>query len=237
MKMINFENIKYIGFDADDTLWINELYFHNTENELKKILKRYVEEDSVSRELLKTETENVKLYGFGAKGFIISQIETAIRITESRITAEDIKKIISFGKKLFESSVDLFDGTEDVLKALKSRYKLIVATKGDLFDQERKLKASGLEQYFHHIEIMRNKKTENYTKLLNHLEIKPSEFLMIGNSMNSDILPVLEIGGSAVQIPYIFTWAYENKTDNNIDMSRYKKIDKITELLKIIPEM
>lgn len=227
--------IKYIAFDADDTLWKNELYYHKTESEFQKLLSGYIGEEKLSNELLKTETENVKLYGFGAKGFLISLIETAISVTDNRISGKEIKKIIDFGKKLFKSPVELFEGTEDVLKQLKEKYRLIVATKGDLFDQERKLKASNLEKYFHHIEIMSNKHKSDYIKLLGHLEIRPDEFLMVGNSLKSDIGPVIKIGASAIQIPYSFTWMYENHTAEDFDKSRFFKVDKITELIGIIP--
>ena len=232
--MIQFDKIKYIGFDADDTLWINELYYHNTEKELAKILTEYLNEDDAKKELLKTEMNNVNLFGFGTKGFTISMIETAIRVSNNSITADKINKIIDLGKALLNSPVNLFEGTEKVLKILQKKYKLIVATKGDLYDQERKLKASKLESYFHHIEIMSNKKEKNYKKLLDHLDINPENFLMIGNSLKSDILPVLNIGGSAIYIPYHLTWQYESHEEDEFDKTNFLQIEKITELLNII---
>lgn len=232
--MIQFDKIKYIGFDADDTLWINELYYHNTEKEFAAILSNYLNEEEIKRELLNTEMNNVKLFGFGTKGFTISMIETAIRVTNHSITADKIFKIINLGKLLLNSPVNLFEGTENVLKELQKKYKLIIVTKGDLYDQERKLKASQLEPYFHHIEIMSNKKETNYKKLLNYLEINPGEFLMIGNALKSDILPVLNIGGSAIYIPYHLTWEYEKHKIEAFDKTNFLQIDKITELLKVI---
>jgi putative hydrolase of the HAD superfamily len=234
IKMIQFDKIKYIGFDADDTLWINELYYHNTEKEFAAILSDYLNEDDLKKELLDTEMNNVKLFGFGTKGFTISMIETAIRVTNNSITADKIAEIINLGKLLLNSPVNLFDGTEKVLKKLQKKYKLIVATKGDLFDQERKLRASKLKSYLHHIEIMSNKNETNYKKLLDRLEIKPEEFLMIGNSLKSDILPVLNIEGSAIYIPYHLTWEFEKREIEVFDKTRFLEIDKITDLLKII---
>ena len=232
--MIKLDKIKYIGFDADDTLWINELYYHNTEKGLAAILSMYLSEDDLKKELLKTEMNNIKLFGFGSKGFTISMIETAIRVTNNSITAEEIAKIINLGKMLLNSPVNLFEGTEEVLRNLQKKYKLIVVTKGDLYDQERKLKASKLEQYFHHIEIMSNKAETNYKRLLAHLEINPEEFLMIGNSLKSDIFPVLNIGGSTIYIPYHLTWQYETHEENEFDKTNFLQIEKITELLNII---
>ncbi len=232
--MIQFDKIKYIGLDADDTLWENELFYHNTEKEFAEILSGYLNKDELKKELLNTETNNVKLFGFGSKGFTISMIETAIRVTNNSITTDKIAKIISLGKSLFNSPVNLFEGTIDVLKKLQKKYKLVVATKGDLFDQERKLKASKLEQYFHHIEIMSNKNETNYKKLLNHLEIIPDEFLMIGNSLKSDIIPVLNIGGSAIYIPYHLTWEFEKREVEEFDRSCFLQINKITDILDII---
>ena len=232
--MIQFDKIKYIGFDADDTLWINELYYHNTEKKLANILSEYLNKDEVKNELLKTEINNMKLFGFGTKGFTISMIETAIRVSKNSITADKIAKIINLGKLLLNSPINLFKGTEKVLKKLKKKYKLIVVTKGDLFDQERKLNASKLESYFHHIEIMSNKKEKNYKKLLDHLDINPENFLMIGNSLKSDIFPVLNIGGSAIYIPYHLTWQYERHKEEEFDKTNFLQIEKISELLNII---
>lgn len=232
--MIQFDKIKYIGFDADDTLWENELYYHKTEKEFASILSDYLNEDELKKELLNTETNNVKLFGFGSKGFTISMIETALRVTNNTITADKIFKILNLGKSLLNSPVNLFEGTENVFKKLQKKFKLVVATKGDLFDQERKLKASNLESYFHHIEIMSDKNESSYKKLLNHLDIKPGEFLMIGNALKSDIIPVLKIGGSAIYIPYHLTWEFEKREVEDFDKTNFLQIEKITDLLDLI---
>lgn len=225
--------IKIIGFDADDTLWVNEPYFQETEKKFCSLLLEYLESENITAELLKTEMQNIELYGFGAKSFMLSMIETANRISNNKVSSIVIDEIIKLGKELLDKPVELLDGVENVLQKLNGKYKLIVATKGDLLDQERKLKKSGIEKYFHHVEIMSDKKEENYKSLLNHLEILPEKFLMVGNSFKSDILPVVNLGGYGIYIPYHITWQHE-KIDETISSSneRVKQIKEISELLE-----
>jgi putative hydrolase of the HAD superfamily len=205
------KKFKWIGFDADDTLWINESYFRETEYSFCKLLVDYGDEKTLTEALYKKEIKNLELYGYGIKGFVLSMIETAIELSNGAVSQDVILQLISYGKGLLDKPVVLLDGIRQVLENLsQSGYKLIVATKGDLLDQERKLKKSKLEQYFHHIEIMSDKKEDNYEKLLAHLDIQPEEFLMVGNSLKSDILPVLNIGASAVHIPFHTTWIHEH---------------------------
>ena len=198
--------LKVIAFDADDTLWDNEIYFQEAEKKFSELLEEYLPQHSVARELLQTEIKNIPLYGYGIKGFMLSMIETAIRISDKTIDISVIEKIIGYGQSLLEKPIQKLDGVEEVLASLKDQYRLVVATKGDLLDQERKLKKSGLEKYFHHTEIMSEKAEADYNKLIRHLDILPSEFMMVGNSIKSDILPVLAIGGHGVHIPYHVTW-------------------------------
>ena len=223
-------NLKVIAFDADDTLWDNEAYFEEAENKFCELMEDYLPRHTVSRELLQTEIKNISLYGYGIKAFILSMIETAIRISDKTIHVSVIEKIIGFGQELLEKPVHLIDGVEVVLSALKGRFRLVMATKGDLLDQERKLKKSRLVSYFHHIEIMTEKKEEDYEKLIRHLDIKPNEFLMIGNSIKSDVLPVLNIGGHGFQVPYHTTWAHE-KVDIQLDHPNFKQLKTIKEVL------
>jgi len=222
--------IKIIAFDADDTLWNNELYFQETERKFCTLLEDFLPQHTVSRELLQTEITNISRYGYGIKAFMLSMIETAIRITDKNIKAETIEKIIGFGQELLEKPVLLIDDVEDVLKTLKARYRLVMATKGDLLDQERKLKKSGLANYFHHIEIMSEKKESDFEKLIRHLDIKPNELMMIGNSIKSDILPVLNIGGHGIHIPYHITWAHE-KVEHTIDYKNFRQVERIRDIL------
>src|SRR5687768_11851806 len=174
-------NVKVIAFDADDTLWVNEPYFRETEEKFYEMFQDFLPQHTIARELFKTEIDNLRLYGYGIKGFILSMIETVLRISDNKISAHVIEKIIDHGKELLEKPVELIDGVEDVLKALRGKYKLVCATKGDLLDQQRKLHKSGLGPYFHHIEIMTDKKEIDYQKLIARLDIKPEEFMMIGN--------------------------------------------------------
>ncbi len=227
--------IKIIAFDADDTLWVNETYYRDTEKAFTHLLKDYLSEEKVSELLLETESGNIKLYGYGVKGFVLSMIETALKVTGNKTDKKIIAQIIELGKKLVNPTMVLLDGVEETLETLNKRgSKLVLATKGDLLDQERKLKNSGLAKCFHHIEIMSNKNQEDYQKLLDRLEILPDEFLMIGNSVKSDILPVLALGSYAVHIPYHTTWAHENVTNNAQNHERFLEIKSIVELLRVV---
>jgi putative hydrolase of the HAD superfamily len=226
-------SLKVIAFDADDTLWHNELFFQETEKRFCQLLEDYLPQHTTARELLQTEISNLGLYGYGIKGFMLSMIETAIRITDKTIHVEVVEKIIGFGRELLEKPVQLIDGVEHVLESLKGKYRLVLATKGDLLDQERKLKKSGLEHYFHHIEIMSEKREPDYKKLIRHLDIKADEFLMVGNSLKSDILPVLAIGGHGVHIPYHVTWEHE-RVETMIDHENFKQVTGIAEVLKYL---
>jgi len=226
-------NLKVIAFDADDTLWVNEPYFRQTEERFYELLGGYCSQHELERELLKIEISNLSLYGYGIKGFILSMIETALKVTDNNISTEVVGQIIDLGQQMLNQPIELLDGVEDVLKSLKGKYRLVVATKGDLLDQERKLKKSGLSHYFHHIEIMSEKDDANYLKLIKHLDIQPCELMMVGNSLKSDILPVLNIGGYAVHVPYHITWAHEHIEDS-IDNERFKSADCIKSILELL---
>lgn len=202
-------SIKVIAFDADDTLWVNEPFFQETERKFCGLLEDYLPHHSISAELYQTQVQNISLYGYGVKSFMLSMVETALRISENTLGIPVIEKIIALGKEMLEKPIELLEGVELVLQSLSGHYRLVVATKGDLLDQERKLRKSGLEHYFHHIEIMSEKREADYQKLIKHLDIQPNEFLMVGNSLKSDVLPVLAIGGYGIHIPFHTTWAYE----------------------------
>ncbi len=193
----------------------------------------YLSHQGLSQELFKTEIANLDLYGYGIKGYILSMIEAAMKISNNTISLEIIEKIIEYGKELLEKPIELLDGVEETLKALSGKYKLIVATKGDLKDQQSKLHRSGLGHYFHHIEVMSDKQEINYLHLLKRLEINPDDFFMIGNSLKSDVLPVLGIGGYAVHIPFHTTWEHE-KISHKVEHPNFKTLEKITEVLDIL---
>lgn len=228
------DKIKVIGFDADDTLWVNEPYFRETEMKFCELLTNGMSLDEVTKELFKIEIGNIPLYGYGTKAFILSMIETGLKITNGNLSPEKVQAILELGKEQINKPVELIDGIESVLKSLFGKYRLIVATKGDLLDQERKLKKSGLLKYFHHIEVMSDKQESDYEKLIKHLDIAPEEFLMVGNSLKSDILPVLHLGGNAVHVPFHTTWVHEMVEEEEIPTSDFQKIDKIEELISCV---
>jgi len=223
---------KVIAFDADDTLWINEPYFQETEEKFCELLLPYLSRHTLSQELFKTEIGNLRLYGYGIKGYILSMIEAALKISNNTISNEIIEKIIQYGKELLEKPIELLDGVEQTLETLRKDYKLVVATKGDLLDQRRKLHNSGLGKYFHHIEVMSDKQEVDYSDLVKRLDINPSEFLMIGNSLKSDVLPVLGIGGHAIHIPFHTTWEHE-RIDYKVEHANFKDFEKITDILSL----
>ncbi|MGA9637928.1 HAD family hydrolase [Flavobacterium sp.] len=226
-------SLKVIAFDADDTLFINETYFAETEEKFCALMSDYLSHQGISQELFRIEIENLPRYGYGIKGYILSMIEAAMTISSNTIPIEIIEKIVQYGKELFDKPIVLLEGVEETLETLYGKYKLVVATKGDLLDQRRKLHNSGLGKYFHHIEVMSDKQEIDYLDLLKRLEIQPDEFLMIGNSLKSDVLPVLGIGGHAVHIPFHTTWAHE-RIDHKIEHKNFKKMKHINEILKII---
>jgi putative hydrolase of the HAD superfamily len=224
---------KVIAFDADDTLWVNEPYFQETEKIFCKLMDNYLPPAETSRELLKTELKNISLYGFGVKSFVLSMIETAARVSDGQANMELAGKIIEMGQAILRKPVELLDGVKEVLQELNGTYYLVLATKGDLLDQERKLQKSGLDKYFHHIEIMSDKKEEDYRKLFKRLNCRPEHFLMVGNSYKSDILPVLELGGYAIYIPYHTTWAHE-QANEEIESPNCYKINCFSELITLL---
>lgn len=223
-------SIQVIAFDADDTLWVNEPYFREAEDKFCALLEDYLPHHSVAKELFKTELQNIPHYGYGVKGFMLSMIETALRVSQNNLSPIVIEKAIQYGKDLLDKPIELLDGIEEVLHLLKKKYRLVVATKGDLLDQERKLKKSGLIDYFHHIEIMSDKREADYRKLIGHLDIDPAHFTMVGNSLKSDVLPVLAIGGHAIHIPYHTTWVHE-QIDHAVAHPQFRELASARDLL------
>jgi putative hydrolase of the HAD superfamily len=226
--------IKVIGFDADDTLWVNEPYYREAEDEFIQLVSSYGVNGNIAGALFETEIANLRLYGYGIKAFMLSLVECAIQLTDGGVSTRDINRIIGIGKSMLERPIELLDDVKQVLKTLAPQYRLIVATKGDLLDQERKMRRSGIAEYFHHIEVMSDKKTQQYVQLLQHLDIPPEAFLMIGNSLKSDILPPLELGSWGIYIPYHTTWAHE-EVDREPDSKRYFKVERLNQVLEHIP--
>jgi len=228
--------IKVIAFDADDTLWVNEPFFREAEEKFAELLEDFMPQHSSLKELYRTEIENIGVYGYGIKGFTLSMIETAMRISDQKISVILVDKIIQIGRDMLNKPVELLPGVVEVLKELNGDFRIVLATKGDLLDQERKLKKSGLANHFHHIEIMSDKKISDFEKLLKHLDIEGFEFLMLGNSLKSDILPVLELGGYGIHIPFHITWKYE-VISHNVSNERFFEVTKIVDAVKVIRDL
>lgn len=229
----DYKHIKVIGFDADDTLWVNETYFREAELAFAKLMAPYETANKIDQELFKKEIENLPLYGYGIKGFVLSMIEMAIQLSNQSVSNKTISKIVDIGKDMLNKPVELLDGVEETLKLLSKTHRLILVTKGDLLDQERKLEKSNLTSYFHHIEVLSDKQESNYSGLLGHLDIKPSEFLMVGNSLKSDILPLVNIGANAIHVPFHTTWLHEQVTENETKNKAYQTISSLKELKHI----
>jgi putative hydrolase of the HAD superfamily len=224
---------KIIAFDADDTLWHNEPYFDEAKERFCVLFQDYASKQEILGLILNHQIANLSLYGFGIKAFTLSMIETALELTNHTISGSGIEKIITIGKDLLQKPVELLPNITEVLEQLKGKYKLVVATKGDLKDQHRKLHDSGIGAFFHHIEVMSDKTELDYQKMLGRLDCHPEDFLMIGNSLKSDVLPVLNLGGHAIHIPYHTTWEYE-KIDFEIQHINFKSVTQITEILSLV---
>ena len=226
-------NSKTIAFDADDTLWHNEPYFDEAQAKFCELFQDFASKQEILQLILNHQVTNLPLYGFGIKAFTLSMIEAALELTNHQINGTVIEKILAIGKNLLQKPVELLPNVTETLEQLKGKYKLVVATKGDLKDQHRKLHDSGLGHYFHHIEVMSDKTDLDYTKMLHRLECDPKDFIMIGNSLKSDVLPVLNIGGTGIHIAYHTTWEYE-KIDFEIQHDNFKSISNLNEIFEIL---
>lgn len=231
---VDYKNIKVIGFDADDTLWVNETYYREAELEFASLLAQFETANKIDQELFKMEMKNLDMYGYGIKSFVLSMVESALDISNNKISNKTISDILNIGKDMLNKPIELLEGVDEVLKTLSKKYRLILATKGDLLDQERKLERSGLTDYFHHIEVLSDKKEANYSKLLNHLDIIPEQFLMIGNSLKSDILPLVNIKAHAIHVPFHTTWVHEQVTEEETNGKEYKTVKSLKEIIPFL---
>lgn len=225
-------NIKFIAFDADDTLWINENYFREAEHAFCHLMMDWLPHEKTADELFKTEMQNLELFGYGAKGFALSLIETAVRISDGKITGRQVQQIIDIVKRLLARPVELLPDVPEVLRTLKEKYTLVLATKGDLLDQQRKIAKSGLAGYFAHTEIMSDKRPQDYVRLLQRLGAGAQEFVMVGNSLKSDVLAPLEAGAYAVYVPYPIIWKHECTPEPQ--SPRYYKAEKLRDILRFL---
>lgn len=228
------KGIKTIAFDADDTLWVNEPIFTQTRLQFEELLSHYITVDSLERELYQVESRNLKLFGYGIKGFMLSMIESAIELTNGKVSGEDVQRIIDLGKDMLQHPVQILPGIEETVNWLKGDYELMIITKGDLFDQETKIARSGLAEHFERIEIVSEKNESSYQELINRNGIDISSFMMIGNSLKSDVLPVCQIGGRAVHIPFHDTWVHEKMESHHVDGVEYIELNDIRELSEVL---
>jgi putative hydrolase of the HAD superfamily len=203
--------IELVGFDADDTLWHSERYFQDAHAEFERIVGRYVDlaDAGVHERLLATERENIKLFGYGAKGMVLSMIETAIALTAERVSAADLHRIVGLGKSILQHPVELLPGVREAVAAVAATHRVALITKGDLFHQERKVAASGMADLFQRIEIVSEKDEKSYARLFREFDVAPAQFAMVGNSQKSDIAPVLALGGWGIHVPYPLVWALD----------------------------
>jgi putative hydrolase of the HAD superfamily len=220
-------HFKVIAFDADDTLWHNERLYQQIEARYVKILSAYMDTAHIGESLYRMETRNIPHFGYGVKSFSLSMIETAVELTDGRISGQDILQIIGMAKEMLSAKVELLEHVTEIVSELAKKYPLMVITKGDLLDQEAKLARSGLQEYFTYFDVVSDKTRESYKKLLKRESIEPRRFLMVGNSIRSDILPILELGGNAVYVPYHTTWAHEAAEMPEGNHTGFYQIDRI----------
>ncbi len=226
-----------IAFDADDTLWHSESLYAAAQEEYRRLLAPYAGAERIDRVLHQTELRNLATYGYGVKGFALSMIEAALELSQHQITGSEVQRVLDLAKQMLSTDVELIEGVAEVVAQLAQTYPLLLITKGDLVHQEAKIEQSGLKPYFRSIEIVADKTPQSYAALLAHHHIEPSRFLMIGNSLRSDVLPVLEIGGQAVHVPYAITWAHEHVDVPPDQQGRYHELEHIGQLLSLVEQL
>ncbi|TXB64884.1 GNAT family N-acetyltransferase [Phaeodactylibacter luteus] len=232
--MIANEQIRTLAFDADDTLWVNEPIFRHTEQRLKDLLLDYVGDIDFDQRIYEVERRNLSLFGYGVKGFTLSMMETALELAGKALPAAAVASILQMGKDMISYPIEVLDGVEEVLKALQPHYNLIIITKGDLFDQESKVARSGLAGYFTHVEVVSEKNRTAYKEVFQRLGIAPAEVLMIGNSVKSDVLPVIDAGGQAVHIPFHTTWQHEEVNTDILMEYAFPVLEDIRRLPRLL---
>jgi putative hydrolase of the HAD superfamily len=229
--------VRVVGFDGDDTLWHSETRFHVTQAEFRELLKRHVPNAEVDTRLAEMEMKNLAIYGYGVKSFTLSMLETAIELTEARIPASDLEVILGWGKRMLMEPTQLLAGVEATLRELSGRYDLLLITKGDLFDQESKLARSGLGELFLGVEILSEKDVESYRRIFKRRGIRVEEFVMVGNSLRSDVVPVVSLGGHAIHIPYEVTWQHEHVPEDQLPKEGWRRISSVAELPSLLDQL
>ena len=230
--------IDILAFDADDTLWNNEIYYTQAKEEFVDWLKFYeADGERVKLRLDEIEEGNVEIYGYGIKSFTLSMVEAALEISQRLISPEHLEAIIALGRNMLRTPVEIFPDTERVLARLAQNWQMMLITKGDVFEQSKKIERTGLGGYFRQIEIVGEKTTPVYRRLIERHRIDPARFLMVGNSLRSDILPVLELGGQAVYIPYANTWAHEHNVEHFSTRDGYYELEHLGQLPELIEKL
>lgn len=231
--------IELVGFDGDDTLWHSEGYYQGAHAEFERIVGRYADLENLRLHdrLLETERRNIKLFGYGAKGMTLSMLEAAIDVTDSRISASDLHRIIAIGKDVLAHPVELLPHIRAAVEAVAERYRVVLITKGDLFHQEQKVASCGLADLFQRIEIVSEKDERAYRRVLGECAVPIQSFAMVGNSLRSDIAPVVTLGGWGVYMPYHVTWAHETDTDFADSSPRVKRVDGAKDIVDALGEL
>ncbi len=231
--------LKLVGFDADDTLWHSEGFYREVHSHFERILGQYIDIGNaiVHDHLLEVERANIKLFGYGAKGMTLSMLETAVALTSERISAKHLHEIIQLGKEVLTHPVELLAGIEAAVAEVSREYQVVLITKGDLFHQESKVAKSGLSALFGRIEIVSEKDPSTYRRVLSEFGLSARQFLMIGNSLHSDIAPVLQIGGFAVHVPYPLTWALDHHEGFIADDDRMRTVDSAAQIPAAVQQL
>ena len=224
------DGIALVGFDADDTLWRSQDYFDDAQLQFERIVAAYVDLTDAGERLYAVEKRNIALFGYGVKGMVLSMIEAAVEITGARISAADLHRIVELGKALLQHPVELLPGVREAVQCIAADWPVVLITKGDLFHQEAKVRDSGLSDMFRRIEIVSEKDAATYARLFAEFGIAPAQFAMVGNSLRSDIAPVLELGGWGVHVPYHTTWAHEADAQLKSGGERMRSIDSLEQL-------
>ena len=229
--------VRVVGFDGDDTLWHSETRFHVTQAEFRELLARHVPDADIDTHLAEMEMKNLAIYGYGVKSFTLSMLETAIELTKASISATDLDVILGWGKRMLMEPTELLAGVEETLRALSERFDMLLITKGDLFDQESKLARSGLGELFLGVEILSEKNADTYRRVFQRRGINAADFVMVGNSLRSDVVPVVSLGGRAVHIPYEVTWQHEHVPEDEMPKNGWRRIPSIAELPALLDEI
>jgi putative hydrolase of the HAD superfamily len=226
-----------IAFDADDTLWHTEHLYSDAQERFKQLLAPYTPGAEIEQKLIEIEGGNLRYFGFGIKSFALSMIETAVALTDGRINGHDIQRVIDLAKSMLSAEVRLLEHAQDTVARLAQDFPLMIITKGDLLDQESKIERSGLGRHFKTVEIVSDKTRASYAALLARHNLRPAAFLMVGNSLRSDVLPVLALGARAVHIPYRLTWVHERVTPDELNGAHYAELENLGQLPELVQRL